>query len=456
MCFPFSFMTLNLSHTHHYVPEWYQKRFLLSGLDKLHVLNLKPDTVRLSSGKSFTHSEYRVAPPSRCFYSDDLYMLRFGRAITDVVERRFFGEVDNIGAAAVDRFSDFSGLKGTAVSSQGDIPAYMGAQRFRTPRGLDWLKQKAGSSDHNRTLAIMSHTFQQYTTMWAEGVWELVRADASKTKFIISEDPVTFYNARMPPSVASYPGTEELSSVGTRTISPLGPDVCLIVTHLQLTRDPEQDATQKRINARTYDQVVMYAGNVQFGRELAEDEVIRINLILKRKATRYIAAGRKEWLYPERATKRDGWATLDQDWFLFPNLWKVPFHTQTLLGGQDGSAWASDEYGRHPGNPRYNDLDRTRRDREHVTRKSAQHKWAKLRKGCSLSHTFEARSDAFDDKIMLEYLKEVSKSVTKFYEDDRCSCGRHTSIYREQRYINDCQSSEQLALCFGWPRRCGP
>jgi len=89
----------------------------------------------------------------------------------------------------------------------------------------------------------------------------------------------------------------------------------------------------------------------QFGREIEEDEVLRINLILKMKASRYVAAGKKEWLYPEKHMKRTGWAVLDNDWFLFPNLWKVPFTKAISMGYMDGSSWAADEYGRHPGHP---------------------------------------------------------------------------------------------------------
>ena len=76
-----------LSHIHHYVPEWYQKLFLPVGGVRLHVLNLHPDKVVLADGRRFTHTAYRKAPPSRCFFSDDLYMLRFGASVTDYVER---------------------------------------------------------------------------------------------------------------------------------------------------------------------------------------------------------------------------------------------------------------------------------------------------------------------------------------------------------------------------------
>jgi hypothetical protein len=47
-------MPEELSHEHHYVPRWYQKRFLAPGQQKLWHLDLKPDTVKLDGNRSFT------------------------------------------------------------------------------------------------------------------------------------------------------------------------------------------------------------------------------------------------------------------------------------------------------------------------------------------------------------------------------------------------------------------
>src|SRR6185437_4519460 len=80
---------------------------------------------------------------------------------------------------------------------------YMAAQRFRTPRGLDWLKAESGVVDHNSTLTLMGVTFQMHATMWTEGVWEIVHARQSPTKFIVSDEPVTFYNPR------AFPGAKD-------------------------------------------------------------------------------------------------------------------------------------------------------------------------------------------------------------------------------------------------------
>ena len=67
------------------------------------------------------------------------------------------------------------------------------AQKFRTPRGLDLLKQRSGRLDHNATLAQMETQFQ-HSAMWMEGIWEIVRARRSPTTFLVSDDPITFYN----------------------------------------------------------------------------------------------------------------------------------------------------------------------------------------------------------------------------------------------------------------------
>ena len=61
--------------------------------------------------------------------------MRFGKEITDVLEKRFFGVVDNRGAAAVRFFDSYEGMKGGINEAFRDLIIYMGAQRFRTPRG---------------------------------------------------------------------------------------------------------------------------------------------------------------------------------------------------------------------------------------------------------------------------------------------------------------------------------
>jgi hypothetical protein len=141
----------------------------------------------------------------------------------------------------------------------------------------------------------------------------------------------------------------------------------------------------------------------QFGRELVEDEVLRINFIMKRRANRYIAAGEREWLYPERRVSTTEWPDLDKDWFLLPNLWKVHFTTMIMAGYRDGGTFAVDEYGHRPGHPGFDD--ERRRDAEWDRHILARNEWAKLRRGKSLAQVHEVRHGEVADQLMLEYLE---------------------------------------------------
>lgn len=349
---------------HHYVPQWYQRRFLLPKQTNFFHLDLHPQTVTWPGGSHVLRGQRRLGP-AVCFYEDDLYTLKLGPQATDALERFFFGAIDNFGRRAVAHFAQFEGMaKDTAPAFRALTP-YMGAQRFRTPRALDLIKKRIGIGDHNMALAMLEDVFQSHTTMWTEGVWEVVRARQSPTKFIVTDDPVTFYCRHVFTSEWTYPNEISLRQLGTRTIFPLGLDSCLIITHLQFVRDPLVTPTMARDNARSYDMVMKHIGTIQFGRELDEDEVLRINYILKKRASRCIAAAQEEWLYPERRVSTTDWGKLDEDWFLLPNLWRVPFTTGIMAGGGKSRPYAADEYGFKPWDMQYQD--KARRDREWET-----------------------------------------------------------------------------------------
>jgi hypothetical protein len=391
------------SRIHHYVPRWYQKRFLTPGQETLFYLNLKPETVKKGKIK-FTRKDLWYWHPSRCFCVDDLYSMRFGKAVTDILEKRFFGTVDKRGAAAAEFFDSYDGIKAGVNDAFRHLIMYMGAQRFRTPRGLDWVKRQMGAKDQTQGLIAMSNLFELYGTMWLEGVWEFAKAKKSATKFIISDEPITFFNRGIFPSEDAYPGGEDLSKVGTRTIFPLSPATCAIVTHVQLARDPHVKPMTTRINARAFQQTIAKLTDLQFGRELAEEEVLRINYILKRRATRYIASGTKEWLYPEKHLGEVSWARLEDDWFLFPHLWKIPFTAEIVMGFNDGTAWGIDEYGRMPGNPGYKD--QAQHDKDWVSFHKARYEWARKRAGKAVAHVDNTmREDEVGDGMMTDYLR---------------------------------------------------
>src|SRR5690606_22408003 len=79
-------------------------------------------------------------------------------------------------------------------------------------------------------------------------------------------------------------------------------------------------------------------------RELNDHEVARINYILKARASRYIAAGRKEWLYPERM--------IDESWRDLAATLVPPMEGLWHFGGEifakfnDGHVHYQDEFGR--------------------------------------------------------------------------------------------------------------
>ena len=243
--------------------------------------------------------------------------------------------------------------------------------------------------------------------MWTEGVWEIVSARQSPTKFLLTDEPVTFFNGRAFPRSKDclYPNDVGLGEVGTRTIFPLDLETCLIITHLQLVRDPWCNPRRPRINARSFAPTMGNLLDIQTGRALEEDEVLRINLILKRRATRHIAAVESAWLYPEQQVSTDHWPKLDDDWFLIPNVYKVPFTSDVAVGYKDGSSWAMDEHGRTPQQKDYQD--KKLHDREWRRHLQAKRTWAVKREGRSLSRVHEFNEA--HDRIMEEDLSPLSR-----------------------------------------------
>ena len=392
------------SHAHHYVPEWYQRRFLPPGVSKYYYLDLQPETI-VQDGHAHQRKAVRHLGPDSCFYKDDLYALNFAGQTTDEMERFFFGSIDNFGHGAVAALAEFEGISENIIKSFRYFTAYMGAQRFRTPRGLGLVKKEFGWRHEIPTLLVLRSIFEAYATMWSEGVWEIVRARQSPTKFLVTDNPVTFYCKVMFRDEWTYPNDPSLKQIGTRTIFPLGLDSCLIITHLQLVRHLWSTPTEFRENSRYYDQTMKHVGEIQYGRELEEDEVLRINYILKKRATRYVAAVDREWLYPERAVSMTEWSALDDDWFLLPHLWKVSFTTGIFAGGDNGPTFAADEYGRHPWERRYDD--ERQRDREWVQHIRSREEWAKRRVGKSRAMTDERIGrHSVSDKMMDDFLRE--------------------------------------------------
>jgi hypothetical protein len=92
--------------------------------------------------------------------------------------------------------------------------------------------------------------------------------------------------------------------------------------------------------------------DIQRGRQLLEAEVLVINQILKRRAYRYVAAGKEEWLYPERR-RRVTWREPGEEALLMPDPRPLSPNSEVILGYRGGATTAMDAYGRLPGQPDY-------------------------------------------------------------------------------------------------------
>lgn len=91
---------------------------------------------------------------------------------------------------------------------------------------------------------------------------------------------------------------------------------------------------------------------IQARRALSEHEVREINYIIRRRAYRYIAAGREEWLYPEEHVK-GLWKSLGDSHLLMPDPRSLHPGAEIIVGYDDGSTEAYDTSARRPGHSRF-------------------------------------------------------------------------------------------------------
>ncbi len=340
----------------HYVPEWYQGRFLLPGQKQreLYYLDLQPRSFTDGIGVTRLLNPVRREPLSKCFCEADLYTTNLGSVESRIIETEFFGEIDRNGRRAVEYFSNFDHLRidGDAFK---DMMMYMSTQKLRTPKGLGWMAKQTGSTDKNRVLQGMLGIRQLHCAAWTECVWLIADASLSATKFIVSDHPVTVYNRVCGPRSQRCRGSNdpEIWLNGTHTIFPLSSEKILILTNLSWVRNPYQSETKLRPNPTQFRSAMFKFHDIQVLRHLSEQEVIDINYIIKRRAFRHIAAAKKEWLYPEEHVSTTKWNAFDNGYLLMPDPRLVHLGGQIFIGHSDGTSSAYDEYGRRPWQPGY-------------------------------------------------------------------------------------------------------
>lgn len=337
---------------HHYVPQWYQHRFISASKKerKFHYLDLRPDVLTAPNGTRYSRRALLPWGPPQCFYQDDLYTTRFPSWESTEIEQRFFGKIDSIGSEAVDYLANFRHPSADPRAIN-DFLLYLSVQKLRTPKGLNYLKRLTNAKSKNSLLFRMQELQQLHCALWTESVWSIVDASESNTKFIISDDPVTLYNSAIYPE-SNWCRTQVDPYIwfnGTHTIFPLSLNRALILTNLSWARNPFGKPEASRPHPKLFRTAMFNALSIQEGRKLTEEEVLAVNYIIKRRAHRYIAADEREWLYPERRLKTLQWSKLSGRHLLMPDPRSMTFTSEILVGYESGGADAFDEYGRRPG-----------------------------------------------------------------------------------------------------------
>lgn len=347
----------------HYVPRWYQERFLPNdGRErKFYYLDLRPD--RVSSGtRTYVRSALMRWGPKRCFREIDLYTTRFGGWESTDIEQHFFGNIDRRGRDALDYFTTFShpSANGGALN---DMMTYMSVQKLRTPKGLAQLSELVSLADQNAVLFQMQALRQVYGAIWTECIWTIADASDSDTKFIVSDHPVTIYNPGCFPK-SKYCRAHrdpDVRMTGSHTLFALDLNTLLILTNLSWVRNPYTNPLQVRPNPTLFRSAMFHFQGIQTHRVLSSTEVREVNLVIKQRAFRYIAAAEREWLYPEVVLRRTRWDKLGDGYLFMPDPRSVPFSTNVMVGYGDGHSETWDEYGRRPGQRGFDsDADRAR------------------------------------------------------------------------------------------------
>jgi hypothetical protein len=340
-----------LSRKHHYVPQWYQKRFLGEGQTAFKILDLKPPVFKDKGDKVRGHGRSILEKgPEAHFWEPDLYTVRFLGQENDEIERRLFGAIDKAGKTAIDAWlaEDYN----TVHETYWHIYEFMDALRLRTPKGLRLLSQLSKKRDHVSLLMLMQQIRLMHCVTWAEGTLEIVNASQSPAKFIFTDHPVTLFNGYVFPGDPAIGVGQDphLHWLGTQTLFPFDKERLYVLTHVEFAHSPGPNKARKpRTNARYHDPtnpMVRYDDCIR-GRALTEQQVLEVNFILKTRDDRYVAGRTEEDLFPERRLKTTQWNKIGR--FLLPARHKVVKQSgYTVMKTNDGRYIFQDQFGRRP------------------------------------------------------------------------------------------------------------
>lgn len=387
---------------HHYVPQWYQYRFIKDEQkeSKFFFLDLKPDFETAQNGKRYQRKALLRWGPPKCFYEDDLYTTKFPGWESTEIEEKFFGAIDSNGKSAVEYFTEFEHPSVDTKAFNAFLP-YISVQKLRTPKGLSFLASVTRSKNKNDVLFRMQEVHKMHCALWAECVWSIVDASESATKFILSDNPVTVYNQGCFPQAKCCRGFSEpdIWLNGTHTIFPLSLNKALVLTNLSWARNPYGNPTKERPHPELFRGAMFNFTSIQTGRRFSEQDVLAVNYIIKKRAFRYIAAAEEEWLYPERNIKFKHWDQIGKSYVLMPDPRSMTFSSEVIIGYGNGKSDAFDEYGRKPWHREYREKER--HDYEWDTFHAFQGEYARLfgpqRRGLAYEFEGKDRSVESDD-----------------------------------------------------------
>ena len=261
--------------------------------------------------------------------------------------------MDTLGKEAVEFFAGFDHdrVSGEALEN---LMMYMSTQKLRTPKGLDWLVAQAGVRNRGDVLDHLTTLRTVYGAIWAESVWQIADASGSPTKFIVSDHPVTVYNRSCAPGhpYCKSANDPDIRLHATHTLFPLSSERLLILTNRSWACNPRRPPVEPRANPDLFRGAMFNFLEIQTRRALSEPDVQKINCIIKRRAYRYIAAGREKWLYPERHVKFN-WRAIGDEHLLMPDPRSLHPGAEIVLGYAGGRTEAMDTAGRRPGDRRF-------------------------------------------------------------------------------------------------------
>ena len=319
---------------------------------------MKPDT-RISHGHAYKRKALLRWGPNRSFCEEDLYTTKYGNWESTEIEEKFFGRVDSSARFALDYFADFQHPSVNHDAFRALLP-YMSIQKLRTPKGLRYLADFTRQTSKNRVLFELQRLQQLFCAIWTECIWSIADASETETKFLLSDHPVTVYNrgAFWASPMCEGAKDPDIWLSATHTLFPLRLDRILILTNLSWVRYPYGNPLRPRPNPNPFRSAMFHFQEIQIGRKLSEVEVNEINFIVKRRACRYIAAAKEEWLYPEARIPSQVWDKLGQGYLLMPDPRSVVFSNEIIIGYKDKSSDAFDAHGHKPWQKGFSDKDR--------------------------------------------------------------------------------------------------